>query len=322
MSGDWYIIANAHAGSSKTIGLWEKAQKELDAHSIGYKIVRTAHKGHARELAREAVSQGWRKLLAVGGDGSIHEVLGGVLEGCADTGADPAEFTLGVAPIGSGNDWLKSFGLSDDAFKVIPLMAVEATGGEDVVRVEFGGEGSHSWMANGAGTGFDAHVCERVNRQKEAGLRSKMIYLNALMHTIFHIKAIRVRVTGDGEERFCGECYSIAVGNGKYSGGGMRQVPLAEPDDGLIDVLVVPKAKLSKLVAEVPRLFCGTIYESALALSFRCRELRIEPLDEASRDIVEVDGEIEGRLPVSVSLDGRRLNVLSAKAPSNQSVAQ
>jgi diacylglycerol kinase family enzyme len=145
-----------------------------------------------------------------------------------------------------------------------------------------------------------------------------MIYLDALRHTIFHIKAIRVRVIADSVERFSGECYSIAVGNGKYSGGGMRQVPLAEPDDGQIDVLVVPKAKLSKLVAEMPRLFGGNIHVSSLVMSFRCRELRIEPLDEASCDIVEVDGEIEGRLPVSVKLDGRRLNVLSAKAQASR----
>lgn len=313
MKDGWYIIANAHAGSSKTIGKWESAKKELDAHGIGHLLARTGHKGHAKELARDAAADGWRKLLAVGGDGSIHEVMGGVLDWCADTGTDPAEFTLGVAPIGSGNDWIRSFGLSNNAMEIIPLMASGSVSGEDVVRVDFE-DGRRAWMANGAGTGFDAHVCERVNRQKESGYRSKMIYLDALRHTILHIKPIRLRISADGQERFCGECYSIAVGNGKYSGGGMRQVPLAEPDDGWVDVMVVPKAKLRKLIAEIPRLFGGTIHESELALSFRCRELRIEPLDEASCDIVEVDGEIEGRLPLSVTLDGRRLNVLSARA--------
>jgi YegS/Rv2252/BmrU family lipid kinase len=314
MNTNWYIIANARAGSSQTFGLWEKAQKELDAYGVGYTLVRTEHRGHARELARDAAAAGWRKLLAVGGDGSIHEVMGGVLDWCADNGGDPAEFTLGVAPIGSGNDWIKSFGISNDAMKIIPLMAEGRSGKEDVFHLQFG-DGRRAWMANGAGTGFDAHVCQRVNHQKERGLRSKMIYLDALRYTIFHIKPIRVRVTGDGKEYFCGECYSIALGNGKYSGGGMRQVPLAEPDDGLLDVLVVPKARLARLVPEIPRLFAGTVHQSALTISFRCRELSIEPLDDASRDIVEVDGEIEGQLPLSVRLDGRKLNVLSAKAP-------
>ena len=317
MNENWYIIANPHAGSSKTAGQWEKAKQVLDAHGIGFRLVRTEHKGHAKELAHDAAAAGWRKLLAVGGDGSIHEVFGGVLDWCADSGTDTAEFTLGVAPVGSGNDWIRSFGLPDEAFKIIPLMAPGHTGCEDVVRLDFA-DGSRSWMANGAGTGFDAHVCNRVNHQKEAGYRSKMIYLDALRHTVMHIKAIRVRVTADGREVFSGACYSIAIGNGKYSGGGMRQVPLAEPDDGLIDVLVVPKAKLTKIIAEIPRLFGGTIHESELALSFRCRELRIEPLDEASRDIVEVDGEIEGRLPLSVTLDGKKLNVLSAQAPASR----
>lgn len=313
MNTDWYIIANARAGSSQTFSLWEKAQKALDANGIGYTLVLTEHRGHARELARDAAAAGWRKLLAVGGDGSIHEVLGGVLDWCADHGGDPADFTLGVAPIGSGNDWIRSFGIPNDAMQILPLMAEGRTGGEDVFSLSFA-QGGRAWMANGAGTGFDAHVCDRVNHQKEAGHRSKMIYLDALLYTIFHINAIRVRVTADGREVFCGACYSIAMGNGKYSGGGMRQVPLAEPDDGWLDVLVVPKTKLHKIVKELPRLFGGTIHQSKLALSFRCREISIEPLDEASQDIVEVDGEIEGRLPLSVKLDGRKLNVLSARA--------
>lgn len=317
MNDGWFIIANTHAGSSKTISLWERAQGALDRRGIAYRLARTEYKGHAKALARDAAASGWRKLLAVGGDGSIHEVLGGVLDWCAESGTDPAEFTLGVAPIGSGNDWIRSFGIPGDAFKVIPLMGAKATGREDVVRLDFA-DGSQRWMANGAGTGFDAHVCERVNLQKESGHRSKLIYLKALLHTIFHIRAIRVRVTGDGEERFCGDCYSIAVGNGKYSGGGMRQVPLAEPDDGWVDVMVVPRARLSKLVQELPRLFSGTVHLSPLVISFRCRELRIEPLDEASRDIVEIDGEIEGRLPVSVKVDGRLLNVLSANAQARR----
>ena len=141
-------------------------------------------------------------------------------------------------------------------------------------------------------------------------MRSKMIYLNALRYTVMHIKPIRISVVADGADIFSGEAYSMAVGNGPWSGGGMRQVPLASNDDGLLDYMIVPKVKLLQIVKETPRLFAGTVNESELVLSGRCRHLQVAPLDEASADIVEFDGEVEGRLPLSLEITGERIHVL------------
>jgi len=178
------------------------------------------------------------------------------------------------------------------------------------------GDGRISYMANVGGIGFDSHVCERVNRQKERGMRGRMIYLDALRYTMFHLKPISILVQADGEEVFSGEAYSLAMGNGPWSGGGMRQVPLAVNDDGMLDYMVVPKAKLRALVGEVPRLFSGTAHESSLIRSGRCRAIKIAPLDGASADILELDGEIEGRLPLLVEITGQRIHVL--KGPSSR----
>ena len=179
----------------------------------------------------------------------------------------------------------------------------------DIVRA-VSRDGRVSYMANCAGTGFDSHVCERVNRQKERGMRGRMIYLNALRYTIFHIKSIAVSVQADGREVFSGEVYSLATGNGPWSGGGMRQVPLARNDDGLLDYMIVPKAPLGKLLPEVPRLFAGTAHESDLIRSGRCTTLLVAPLDESSADLIEFDGEVEGRLPLDLSFTGHTINVL------------
>jgi Sphingosine kinase and enzymes related to eukaryotic diacylglycerol kinase len=306
---EWYFIVNPRAGSGKTMSEWVPAERLLEQKGIPFVTAMTDHKKHAIELAREAAAAGFRRIAAVGGDGSLHEVLGGICGWCAATGVPPEEFYLAVVPIGSGNDWIKSCGVPDDVDKVVELIAAGSFGRMDIVRASSAG-GRISYMANIGGIGFDSHVCDRVNRQKERGMRGRMIYLDALRYTMFHLSPISIAVQSDGDEVFSGEAYSLALGNGPWSGGGMRQVPLAANDDGILDFMVVPKTKLSSLVKEIPRLFTGSAHESPLIRSGRCRALRIAPLDERSADILELDGEIEGRLPMLVEVTGQQINVL------------
>jgi len=309
----WYFIVNPRAGSGKTMSEWVPAERLLESEGIAFVTAMTDHKKHAVTLAREAAAEGYRRIAAVGGDGSLHEVLGGICSWCEETGTPPEDFYLAVIPIGSGNDWIKSCRVPDDVEDALKLLMDGSFGWMDIVRGTSAG-GRVSYVANCAGIGFDSHVCERVNRQKERGMRGKMIYLNALRHTIFHLRPISVLVRADGENVFSGEIFSLAVGNGPYSGGGMRQVPKADNDDGFLDYMIVPKAKLSNLVKEIPRLFSGTTHESALIHSGRCQTLEIAPLNEDSADLIEYDGELEGRLPLILEVSLHRIHVLKGKA--------
>lgn len=305
----WYFIVNPRAGSGKTMSEWVPAERKLQNLGIPFVTAMTDHKCHATELAGKAAAAGYRHIVAVGGDGSLHEVINGIASWCERSGVSTSEFYLGVMPIGSGNDWIKSLGVPHDLDKVIRLIETGSFGQMDVVKVRLS-DGRTSWMANVGGTGFDSHVCNRVNMQKERGMRSKLIYLNALRHTITHLAKLNLKVIADGKTVHEGICYSIALGNGPYSGSGMRQVPLADIDDGILDYMIVPEVSLPRMLKEVPRLFNGTINESGVVLSGRCRSLQIVPLDGASADLVEVDGEIEGNLPLSIEMDGRKINVI------------
>ena len=310
---EWYFIVNPRAGSGKTMSQWVPAERLLEQKGVPFVTAMTDYKKHAVELAREAAAAGYRRIAAVGGDGSLHEVLGGICSWCADTGAPVEDFYLAVVPIGSGNDWIKSCRVPNDVEAVVDLIARGSFGRMDIVRGNFA-DGRIAYMANVGGIGFDSHVCERVNRQKERGMRGKMIYLDGLRHTMLHLKPINILVDADGQTVFSGAAFSLAMGNGCYSGGGMRQVPLALNDDGLLDYMIVPKAKLRAMVKEIPRLFAGTAHESELIRSGRCRSIRIAPMDVQAQDIVEFDGEIVGRMPVVVELTGRQINVLRGAA--------
>jgi len=306
---EWYFIVNPHAGSGKTLSQWIPAERLLESLEIPYVTAFTSHKRHATLLAHDAAEEGYRKIIAVGGDGSIHEVFNGLMKWCDESGTDPSEFFIGVAPIGSGNDWIKSMHIPHDVSSSIELIEKKSFGKMDVVRVRSVG-GKITYMANIGGIGFDSHVCKTVNMQKESGKRGNMIYLNALRFAALNTKPIRVKVIADGVEVFSGSAYSIALGNGRYCGSGMRQTPLAVIDDGLLDVTVIPKISLITIMKNIPRLYNGTIIDVKEVISARCKVLEIVPLDQNSNDIFELDGEIEGRLPLYVEVDGRQINAL------------
>ena len=308
----YFFIVNPRAGSGKTMFEWLPAERKLKRLGIPCDIAMTDHKRHATALAHEAASKGYRKIIAVGGDGSLHETFNGICRWCARTGTPTEEFLLGVVPIGSGNDWIRSLGVPNDTSEVVDLIRKNSVGVMDVVRVKSSG-GRLAYMANIGGVGFDSHVCKRVNIQKESGRRGKMIYLNSLRYTIFNLKPVYISVVADGEVIFTGQCFSVALGNGRYSGSGMRQVPLAVMDDGLLDYAVIPKAPLAKVLKELPRLFSGTLNQSEYVISGKCRSLQIVPMDEQSADIFELDGEIEGLLPMSVEITGHQINVIKGE---------
>lgn len=308
----YFFIVNPRAGSGKTMYEWLPAERKLKRLGIPCDIALTDHKRHATALAQHAAAEGYRRIIAVGGDGSLHEVFNGICRWCAATGVPTEEFLLGVVPIGSGNDWIRSLSVPNDTIEVVDLIRRNSFGRMDVMRVKSSG-GKTAYMANIGGVGFDSHVCKRVNVQKESGRRGKLIYLNSLRYTIFNLKSINISVVADGEVVYTGLCYSVAFGNGRYSGSGMRQVPLAVLDDGLLDYTIIPKTPLLKVVKELPRLFNGTLHQSVYVISGKCRSLQIVPMDEQSNDIFELDGEIEGLLPMSIEVTGHMINVIKGE---------
>ncbi len=308
---EWYTIVNPHAGSGKTMSKWVPAEEHLKKLGVPIHTVYTTHKHHAAELAAAAARMGYRKILAVGGDGSIHEVFEGVLSWCESSGVNPQEFYLALVPIGSGNDWIKSFNIPRDTIKTADILAKGHFVQEDVVRVKFAD--SVSYMANIGGIGFDSHVCEKVNFSKEQGKRKARIYLHALLNNLFTIKPFNVEFYTDDTLVYKGPVLDIAFGNGSYCGGGMQQCCLADPTDGILDAIIVPKIAISKLLPELPRIYNKSVNESKRIIYQRGKKFKIIPLNKASEDIVELDGEIEGRLPVEIELLPYHINVLSNK---------
>ena len=351
----WFVVVNPHAGSGRTAREWENVKNALKDNGIPYEFRMTWCKSHATEIAFNAAREGARRFIAVGGDGTIHEVLGGIMlfldsfalpqtqaqtqtlqhsqtlqqpeaqpiypmpsEPQTQTQPEPGrrcpsieDFTLAVIPIGSGNDWIKIHNIPDNISDTVALIKKGSFASQDIMKVTTGT--SCSYMINIGGVGFDARVCERVNRKKDMGKRGRLLYISSLIHNLFHYRPSPMEIRMDGKTVFSGNCFSIAVGIGKYSGGGLRQTPDAIPDDGLADVTVIPPLPLLRIAAEARRLFDGSITKVKELVSGRCRTLTVAPAG-ADAEIIEVDGEIVGRLPASFDMLPGKIRVLGGNA--------
>ena len=314
----WLVVVNVFAASRKAGSVWKKAAVMLENAGIPYKAMFTGGKDNAIAISRKSAAAGYRKFIAVGGDGTVHDVLNGIAE-CVYSSDSPdvsvSDFTLAVLPVGSGNDWVKSTGIPKDIQGAANAIAAGCTGLQDVVKVDVLDPSdmmtvSSSYMANVGGVGLDARVCEIVNRKKEQGRRGKKLYVSALLYCIRHRVPVRARIICDGQEIFYGRYLSIAFGVGKYSGGGMRQTPLAELGDGMLDVTVIPDIPIWTIAKEVWRLFTGTFHEVDVLTLAKCREVVVLPDGEADAEPVEVDGEVVGRAPVRMTVLPQQINVI------------
>ena len=310
----WFIVVNVFAASRKAGELWRRAESLLKHKEIRYECRYTGDSGNACRIAEDASREGYRKFVAVGGDGTVHDVLNGIMTFVDTPGADVRleDFYLSVLPMGSGNDWVKSLGISKDLKGIVELMASGSFGRQDVVKVsimdEAGNGRNVSYMANVGGVGIDADVCRIVNVNKKMGMSGKILYVKALVQCLVHRKPVVARVLCDGVEVFHGNYFSIAFGIGRYSGGGMRQTADAVMDDGFLDMTLIPELGMLKIAKEAPKLFTGNFTRIPELVTKRCRSVVVMP--EGAHPHVEVDGEVIGTAPVCLEIMGPQINVL------------
>ncbi len=322
-SDKWIIVVNVFAASRHAGSVWKKAAALLDSASVSYDVKFTGDPDNAIQLSLKAAQAGYRKFIAVGGDGTVHDVLNGIAT-CVSQSEDLrlSDFTLAVLPVGSGNDWVKSAGVPRDLSQAVKLIAEARTSRQDVVCVSVLDDGGKSvcdsYMANVGGIGLDARVCEIVNRKKEQGRRGRFLYVGALLYCIKHRVPVKAKVICDGVEIFDGKYLSMSFGIGKYSGGGMRQTPLAVMDDGLLDVAIIPDISMWVIARKVPMLFTGTFHEVDVLTQARCREVVVMPYGNADAEPVEVDGEVIGRVPVRMTVLPDQINIISSDGLSKK----
>ncbi len=259
----------------------------------------------AERIAREAVRVGVERIVVAGGDGTTSEVVSGVLE--AGLG-DRVEIAL--LPLGTGGDLLRTLEVPRELERAIARVSEGVARTIDAGRVRFRdreGRESTTFFANVASMGVSGLVTELVNEATKA-LGGRVSFLLGTLRGIARYQPQPVTLRLDGERIFEGPLVLATAANGRYFGGGMAVAPEAKPDDGLLDVVVVPAFSKGRLLRELPRIYRGTHLAVPEVLHRRGR--RLEADAEPGTLWIEVDGEPLGTLPAVIEVLPGALRVL------------
>lgn len=306
----WFVIVNPIAGSGKGLDDYPLISKLLRDNGIACDSVFTEHKCHATELTVSAVEQGFRHIIVVGGDGTLHEVVNGLF---IQKRVAPSDITIAVIAVGTGNDWIRMYGIPTHYSEAIRALKEGYTFLQDVSEVDY--EESQyrqmRYMANVAGVGFDAVVNHLYQHKKASGRTGRWVYLWSMLRTFFSHKSAGVKIWIDDRLVFNGLLFSIAIGVGRYNGGGMQQLPAAIADDDLLDITMIRPLHWWHVIFRIRRLFNGTIYSIGHVLHAQGKKIRIESSPEIP---LEVDGEWLGVTPIEFRVQHREVRVIVNKS--------
>lgn len=306
----WFVVVNPIAGSGKGLDDYPLISKLLRDNGIQQEAVFTEHKYHATELTVSAINEGYRHIIVIGGDGTLYEVVNGLY---IQKQVPPEEVTIAVISVGTGNDWIRMYGIPRRYSEAIRAIKEGYTFLQDVASVEY--EESHfrqtRYMANVAGIGYDAAVIRHIQRQKLKKHLGSKAYLWSMVRTFFTHKSTGVKVWVDDKLIYNDLLFSMAIGIGKYNGGGVQQLPEAVADDGLLDITMIRPVHWWHVLFRVRRLFNGTIYSIGHVHHAQGEKIRIESTPETP---LEIDGELLGVTPIEFRVRHREVRVIVNKS--------
>ena len=295
MTDRWTIIANPAAGRGRAARGLDRAVAHLRAAGVTTDIHLTRGPGHAGELAAAAAQRGVDRLIACGGDGTVTEMLPVAVE---------AGVTLGLLPLGTGNDLARALGIPRGAAAGARNLLEGQPSAIDVTLVN-----GHP-CATVTSLGLDADVSQAV-RNRRLPCPGTAAYLVAALSCLRRFTPFRVGLTGDfGHVE--SKVLLVAGANTSSYGGGMRIAPGADPRDGLLDLCVVRAVPRRQVVAFMPRLFWGGHLRHPAVTVLRSRRVDMEILSGGERDIW-ADGEPASRTPATLEVLPRALRILLPK---------
>jgi len=291
--GPLVLIANPHAGRGRADRALPRVESVLKNENLSYRIVRTTHPGHATEAARQALRNGERYLVAVGGDGTVHEVVNGMVSGGGPLVADAV---LGVVAAGSGSDFVRSFGLPADAEQAARRLA-----GVQVQTIDVGtvtcADGQTRCFVNIAQVGLGAAVVARAAGLKAGRLLGGARYPAAFWLALPGFHPAAVKLDAD-RHSYAWRAFNVVVANCRFYGGGMQISPNSDPGDGLLDILVMTGPKSDSFTI-VPKVYQGVHLPHRNIAELLAGRLSVEAEPGFP---VEADGELLGTTPASFGI--------------------
>jgi YegS/Rv2252/BmrU family lipid kinase len=286
-------IVNRSAGGGSAGRRWHRVAVMIAQRLGPVHAFFTEGPGHATALARQLADNGCDLLIVAGGDGTLNEVVNGIVKG-------PSSLCVGVVPLASGGDFSRTLALKGVAGAVDALAAGQARP-IDVFRARYRGPGGvplERCFVNAASLGLGAAAALGV-RDRYRAVPGAVRYLAAAIPLLASGRSYQVTLFLDDAPSGAFDITTAAVANGQYQGGGIRIAPEAVLDDGLADVTVVERVSLAEVAAKLPILYSGALYSHPKVRHWRATRVRWESEMEVP---VELDGEPVGTLPLEIDV--------------------
>lgn len=282
------IIINPKSGKrafrAQRIYLWKLLRRRHQP--FAYRL--TKYAGHATELARELVEKGYDELLVLGGDGTLSETINGIM--CATLEPEKkAQIQVGLMPRGTGNDWGR-FWLLNKNHKESLSRFFEGEGHPiDIGCVTYWRNGveQHRYFINSVGFGVDPLCCKKADTLKYYIGSHHVNYLFGLIAAIVQHKSQHMILTVDGKETVNDLLFTMNIGNGPFSGGGIKQNPEADPADGIFHGMFVRKPTFKQILKALPKLYNGKLTELPFIYPIVGKEIEI---NYRKHILIEADG--------------------------------
>lgn len=297
-----FVVYNPRSAGGRTERRWDAIAKRLAAAIGPFESEPTTRQGDAARIVRDAVAAGAREIIAVGGDGTVSEAADGLL---APYSAAASPVTLGFVSCGTGGDLCRSLGLEPGIEAACARLAAGGKRLLDAGRVSFideSGREAVRHFVNIASLGMSGATVRAVNNARV----SRLLGPRGLFHfhsvsTLLRYRFQRVGLKIDGQEIDPGSIATVVIANGACFGGGMRIAPDADPEDGILDIVIVRGTSRRELIGAMHLVYTGRHVTHPAVRILRGRRIEAIPLDERRTGpvLIELDGEAPGRLPAT-----------------------
>jgi len=291
----FYLVVNPKGGAKKGLEILKKVRPIFENSGAQIDVLETEYAGHAEEYAKKMDYKGYDGFCAIGGDGTMHEVINGMLKR-----EDEQMLPIGLITGGTGNAFMHDLECLDPIESVERIMKGHLRP-IDIARVDANGQLFYAFNIIGWGMVTDAtSLAEKLRWLGEARYNIGAIY------EVIKSKKRISKLIIDNEEIIEDFVFIIAC-NTIHTGKAMKIAPLAKVDDGKIDIVIVRKASRIQLLKLFPKLFTGEHIDSSLVEYDQIESFSIVP--EETSDIT-IDGELIGQTPINVQLESQKINVL------------
>ncbi len=306
MLNRWQVIINPAAGNGQGKKKWASINRLLTEAGIEFDHSFSVRRGHAAVIARNAVREGYRKIIAVGGDGTNNEVMNGIMK---QQVVASSEITYTIVPVGTGNDWIKTHKIPKNTQKVVDIIKQGKTSYQDIGLVTYltNGQQGRRYFMNVAGMAYDA-VVAKASEDRQGFTSNQIMYLYLVMSCLRSFEPPRGKVCFDDkidEDNY----YLVNVGICKYSGGGMQFVPHAVCDDGQFALTLARNFSTMEVLKAVPKFYNGKCGDHPKVDLYHAKSIRVEALENQAI-LLEVDGEFLGGTPVEFTLLEKALRII------------